>query len=92
VHETLEWKTRAACGGTPNDAVFFPPRHPKSKSRQAKKICRDCPVQLECLQFALRTDSRCGVFGGLSEAERHKLHRDNAAKRQGTAVNKADCA
>jgi Transcription factor WhiB len=40
---------------------------------QAKAICAGCPVRRECLAFALRTHQVHGVWGGLSEQERHPL-------------------
>jgi hypothetical protein len=39
-------------------------------SNKAKKFCEDCPVRIECLEFAL-IYNEYGVFGGTSESERH---------------------
>ena len=41
--------------------------------RQAKMICAECPVRLECLQYG--ESQEYGVFGGLTPAERrsHKI-------------------
>jgi len=36
--------------------------------RQAKMICAECPVRLECLQYG--ESQEYGVFGGLTPAER----------------------
>ena len=49
----------------------------------ARKICRSCPVQLECLQFAMdneKPDHRAGIWGGLKEAQRSHLATQRAAK------------
>jgi WhiB family redox-sensing transcriptional regulator len=41
----------------------------------AKKICRGCPIRLQCLEFALDNNERYGVWGGLTERERGSLLR-----------------
>jgi len=41
---------------------------------QAKAICAGCPVRRQCLAFALRTHQVHGVWGGLTEQERHPLN------------------
>jgi hypothetical protein len=47
----------------------------------AKTVCRSCPVQFDCLEFALDNDLSLGVYGGLSENERKPLHRARRALR-----------
>jgi WhiB family redox-sensing transcriptional regulator len=37
---------------------------------KAKAICRRCPVQAECLDWAYTTDEKEGIWGGLTPAER----------------------
>ena len=69
------WQHRAACRG-PESSIFFPPswaeRRDERERREAraKAICADCPVQGECLEFALRVREPHGIWGGLNEAER----------------------
>ncbi|MFC8723701.1 WhiB family transcriptional regulator [Streptomyces bacillaris] len=64
--------------GTPcrfEPSVYFsrtttpPPDH----LRLAKTICSTCPVQPECLQYALAAGERDGIWGGLTTAERNAL-------------------
>lgn len=43
--------------------------------RHVQKMCYECPVQLECLLYALRTDTRLGVWGGLTESQRKRYAR-----------------
>ena len=47
----------------------------KGGSREAKRICTRCEVRAECLEYALGSDERFGIWGGLSERERRKLKR-----------------
>lgn len=47
----------------------FPPKIYKS----AKNICAKCPVQLECLEYALENGEILGVWGGKSPPERKTM-------------------
>lgn len=72
------WQAKAACRG-PQAAVFFPPPHFERKAdrlereRRAKAICTECPVQSECLDYALDIKEPHGIWGGLNEHERRAL-------------------
>ncbi len=59
--------------GTHDPEIFFPEKG--GSSREAKRICSECPVRIECLNYALRRDERYGVWGGMSERERRRLKR-----------------
>jgi WhiB family redox-sensing transcriptional regulator len=37
---------------------------------RAKSICRVCPVNAECLDYALTIREPYGIWGGLTETER----------------------
>lgn len=65
-----KWVERALCAQTDPEA-FFPDKG--GSVRAAKQVCVECPVRLDCLQWALDNDERFGVFGGLTERERRKL-------------------
>lgn len=68
----LAWQADALCAQTDPEA-FFPEKG--GSTREAKRICEDCEVRAECLQYALENDERFGIWGGLSERERRKLRR-----------------
>ncbi|MDT6987202.1 WhiB family transcriptional regulator [Streptomyces lusitanus] len=68
----LSWQEEALCAQTGGD-FFFP--EPGSSVREAKRICGLCPIRAVCLEYALTHDMRFGVWGGLSEKERHELRR-----------------
>ena len=68
-----EWMSGALCQDQPNDLLWFPdPKTPAGSLKQAKSICRACPVQPECLHYAM-THRVYGIWGGLSETERSRL-------------------
>jgi WhiB family transcriptional regulator, redox-sensing transcriptional regulator len=72
VGEAQEWQEKALCAQTDPEA-FFPEKG--GSTREAKKICTDCEVKAECLEYALANDERFGIWGGLSERERRRLRR-----------------
>jgi len=42
---------------------------------QARRVCAQCPVQTECLEYALAYRIDHGVWGGCSERERRRILR-----------------
>lgn len=71
--DDLAWHDRANCKGA-NADLFFPERG--ASTRSAKAICRECQVRGECLEFALRSGEKFGIWGGLSERERRRVRRE----------------
>lgn len=68
------WFENAACASHGAE-VFFPPSDVPGASQKAKTICAGCPVQEECLDFALETAQSEGVWGGMDAGERRRLRR-----------------
>lgn len=80
VREMHTWSQEAACAETDPDPGFLAERTNNPKKNQeleqnAKEICGWCPVQVECLNHALRLPERGGIWGGLNDAERDLLFR-----------------
>lgn len=80
------WMDRAACASSPKD-VFYPDQIgvPEQKAyREARKICADCPVIHECLEYALEVEvdqaRRYGMFGMTTPRDREKLQCERDAK------------
>lgn len=67
------WEARAACrDADPN--IFFPEKGAtKAAVREAKAVCRACPVKAECLAGALERREMYGIWGGTTETDRRKL-------------------
>lgn len=74
--EPYNWRDDAACARVDGE-VWFP--NTGESPRPAKAICATCPVTNQCLQWALDTNERYGVYGGLTENERRALRRERAA-------------
>lgn len=66
------WVVFAACKDEPG-MTFFP--QSRDEEAQALTICGICPVSEDCLDHALETKERFGVWGGTTEKERKKLSR-----------------
>lgn len=64
------WVADAVCAQT-DPELFFPEKG--YTPHAAKKICMGCVARLDCLDYALRTYQRYGVWGGTTERERRKL-------------------
>ena len=71
-----EWQDQALCAQT-DPELFFPEKG--GGSRDAKRICRQCPVRAECLEYALAHDERFGVWGAMTVSDRDRLTRARAA-------------
>lgn len=65
-----DWMTDGLCAQTSPDE-FFPEKG--QTTRHAKAICAECPVQRECLDYALANGERFGVWGNTSERERRRM-------------------
>ncbi|MCC7543445.1 WhiB family transcriptional regulator [bacterium] len=66
------WRLASNCSGTDPD-LFFPERG--ASTAEAKSICRGCAVRKDCLEFALSSGERSGIWGGMSEQERRWIRR-----------------
>ncbi|HUS61272.1 MAG TPA: WhiB family transcriptional regulator [Acidimicrobiales bacterium] len=66
------WRQRAACTGVDPD-IFYPVTDDEAAA--AKSICAQCPVRQPCLEYALVTRERDGVWGGATERERRRMIR-----------------
>jgi hypothetical protein len=75
-----DWRDRSACLGEDPEIFFANPLTSLGalEAEQAKTICGRCPSQDACLQFALDNNIGDGIYGGLTEDERHNLRRREA--------------
>lgn len=81
------WMLKGACRGL--DPDFFHPRRGQA-TEPAKAICNRCPVQSDCLEYALGNFLKIGVWGGASERERRRIRRERrTAARYGVSIDEA---
>ena len=80
--EDRGWQARANCMGVDPD-LFFPERG--ASTREAKEVCRGCVVREDCLEYALESGEKFGIWGGMSERERRRLRRARAIERRARA-------
>jgi len=73
---SFAWMADALCAEVDLE-LFFPEKG--GSSREAKQICRECPVTAECLDHALANNEPFGIWGGVSERARHKLQARTAS-------------
>jgi WhiB family transcriptional regulator, redox-sensing transcriptional regulator len=78
------WRDRAICRDTDPD-LFFPvgtTGQALVQIARAKEVCNECPVRVDCLEYALETNQDSGIWGGLAEEERRAIRRQNAARQR----------
>jgi WhiB family transcriptional regulator, redox-sensing transcriptional regulator len=86
------WMLSANCLGRTD--LFFAPDDSETRAErryresQAKSVCHDCVVRVECLSEALRSDERFGIWGGLTERERRSVRRTHQDSPYTAATNK----
>jgi WhiB family redox-sensing transcriptional regulator len=74
------WRDDAACRDADPD-LFFPVGTTGPALRhidEAKRICRACPAQTQCLAWALDHGVTDGVWGGTTADERHAIRRTSS--------------
>jgi WhiB family redox-sensing transcriptional regulator len=78
-----EWQSRAACAGKPTVWFFCPSGvdgHERSRwFARGRLVCADCPVRVECLNYALSNGERHGLWGGASPRQRIDMRMGRAS-------------
>lgn len=66
------WFEEALCRGMGERGgdVFFKEGDDRRDYREAKTICRECPVKVRCRDYALEAGETTGCWGGMSPRER----------------------
>jgi len=71
----INWRDHAACRETDVD-LFFPigtTGPALTRIDAAKRVCQTCPVQAQCLSWALDYGVSDGVWGGATPEERRSI-------------------
>ena len=67
----MGWQKDASCAGLPIEEFYA-----DKVTNLTRRVCHNCPVQPDCLSFAMKEEglsARFGMWGGLSATERHVL-------------------
>ena len=72
-----EWVSRALCAQT-DPELFFPERG--ESGNLARRICADCEVREECLEFALKDPTTVGVWGGTTTHQRRQINQQRRGR------------
>ena len=77
-----DWEGRALCRDYEPELFFPTTSHLDTtegrrvtNAREAQRICARCPVARECGRYALATRQAYGVWGGMTQEDRHNLTR-----------------
>lgn len=71
-----DWSDRALCIGT-DTVIFYPDQGGgvSNDTRDAQRVCKKCPVRIDCLMHALNHPETFGIWGGVSYRSRLKILR-----------------
>lgn len=72
------WVNDGLCAQTDPEA-FYPDK--SGSAERAIAVCVGCPVREQCLSYALETNQRFGVWGGMSARKRHALRLASVERR-----------
>lgn len=67
-----DWREQSSCSQI-DPELFYPDKENHLSPKTAKKVCAGCPVIDQCLDWALETREKHGIWGGLTETERNVL-------------------
>ncbi len=68
----LAGRRHSACRGLDPSSVY---PATDEEAEPAKAVCGECSVRETCLEFALQGREKEGVWGGATEKERRRIHR-----------------
>ncbi len=68
----IDWRKLGACRGL-DASIFYP--DDDDDAAVAKSVCDGCGVRAACLEHALMSREKAGVWGGATERERRRIIR-----------------
>lgn len=73
------WRDRAACAQLPK-SIFFPINNrlgslAKENVTKARSVCSECPVLMQCYEFAVRNNEQYGIWAGTTPKQRDAAYR-----------------
>jgi WhiB family redox-sensing transcriptional regulator len=68
--DEYNWRDDAACAETDGD-LFFPRKG--GHDSPGIRICNNCPVRTQCLDYAITTEQIKGIWGGTTPSQRRRM-------------------
>ncbi len=85
-----DWQSLARCADPDVDPIlFFPGKGSSYGMDEAKAICAECVVCSECLEYAIWSGEKFGIWGGTSELGRRKIRRERRAAGMPVAIRES---
>jgi WhiB family transcriptional regulator, redox-sensing transcriptional regulator len=84
IEYAANWRAASACLNADPD-MFFPVAAGTAAGKQtarALRICQGCPVRQQCLDFAMQSGEKDGIWGGTTPEQRIRARR---GRNRGTA-------
>ena len=88
-----DWRAEAKCFGVDTSTFYAHTdkltlgENRMIADRVKKRYCDTCTVKDDCLEFALATNERDGIWGGMTEKERQSERRARARARKKQSEN-----
>lgn len=73
-----QWMLDALCAQTGGDWYADNTEANRDIIRDAKRVCRMCCVKDVCLEYALETDEKYGIWGGIGPRTRARIRQKRA--------------
>jgi WhiB family redox-sensing transcriptional regulator len=77
IEYAANWRAASACLNADPD-MFFPVAAGTAASKEtarALRICQGCPVRQQCLDFAMQSGEKDGIWGGTTPEQRIRARR-----------------
>lgn len=68
-----DWMRSAVCTQTGYPDDWFPEAGGGGSYARVRFICNNCPVQVECLTYAIANNENDGMWGGKTPDERQEI-------------------
>jgi WhiB family redox-sensing transcriptional regulator len=84
--DEMGWANQAACRDLDPSWFFFDGGCAKAFTARARAVCDTCPVQVDCLEYAIVNRVEHGIWGGVGEKERKKIRTARNRTRRAAAI------
>jgi WhiB family redox-sensing transcriptional regulator len=90
----IDWMESALCRQTDSE-IFFPDRDNPNPAglirsiRAAQNTCRRCPVQIQCLDYALTNNEKYGIWAGINMNTTRSRAREELRRQRNIEIREA---